>query len=136
MAWVESDRVNIRLYLGFSALFLQANPRLESAITASQAIVDGGTRPDNSTETLARSIITELQGVDTKLDNLDPLMGGTKVDEAEVDAARETARLCAKGRRYVHRLARIFDTAPIADVFSSAAIGSEFSEAGARRMYG
>jgi hypothetical protein len=120
-AYAESDRVQIRQYLGYSAIFLQADPRLESAITASLAVADGGTRPDNSTQTLVLGIVTKLQATDTAIDALDALQGGTSVDggDVEVDAARELARLRSKGRQYVYRLARIFDTEPIADVFGA-----------------
>ena len=54
MAWTEADRVAIRSYLGFADLFLQADPRLESAITSLQARVEGGTRPDVSAEAQVR----------------------------------------------------------------------------------
>ena len=120
MAYIESDRVAIREYLGFSALFLQADPRLESAITISQAIVDGGTRPDNSTELRAKAIIVSLQAIDQALNDMTGTYGATAVDEIKVDTARETARLRMHGRMYVHRLARIFDTFPRSDIFSSA----------------
>lgn len=121
MAYTESDRVQIRNYLGFASLYLQADPRLESAITASQATSDtGGTRPDNSTELFAKALVVKLQAIDTALDDMTGTFGATKVDEISVDTARETARLRMHGRMYVHRLARIFDTFPHSDIFSSA----------------
>ena len=60
MAWAEADRAVIRHYLGFSALFLQADPRLEAAIGAVQSLADGGTRPDNSTELQIRGWLAKL----------------------------------------------------------------------------
>ena len=50
----ELDRTWIRHFAGFSAIFLQAYPRLEAAITASQSIADGGSRPDSSGENMVK----------------------------------------------------------------------------------
>ena len=126
-AFLESDRVQIRQYLGYSGLWLQADPRLESAITNIQAISDGGTRPDNSTQVLALAIVATLQGIDTRLSRLAGQVGTTAITaggagggSARIDTVRETARLNSEGRKYVHRLARILDTEPRADVFSAA----------------
>jgi hypothetical protein len=116
----ESDRVQIRLYLGYSGTYLQADPRLESAIKNVQSIADGGTRPDSSTETLVRGIISSLQNIDTQITILASQQGAGAVGSIRVDAARETARLRMVGRQYVHRLARVFDTQPHSDIFSSA----------------
>src|SRR6185312_3737480 len=55
--YLEQDRVWIRHYVGFGAIYLQAEPRLESAITATQSIADGGSRPDSSTENYIKSLI-------------------------------------------------------------------------------
>lgn len=121
MALVESDRVQIRQYLGFGSLWLQLDPRLESAITAIQSTADGGTRPDSSTETQAKALLTKLQGIDTNLDNLANQQGAQEVDGGtKLNQAKEMARLRAMGRMYVHRLARIFDTFPRSDVYSAA----------------
>ena len=123
-AFLESDRVQIRQYLGYSGLWLQADPRLESAITNIQAVADGGTRPDNSTQVLALAIVTTLQGIDARLGRLAGQVGTTSIgagsSSAKIDTVRETARLNSEGRKYVHRLARILDTEPRADVFSAA----------------
>lgn len=94
MAWTEADRVQIRGYLGYSSQFLQADPRLENAMTNAQAIADGGTRPNPSpsaAETQVRLIIANLQSIDTFMLNLGQFAGATKVDggEAMIDAARE-----------------------------------------------
>lgn len=121
MAFIESDRVQIRIYMGYSALWLQLDPRLESAITNVQAIVDGGTRPDNSTELAIKSVITKLQLIDSQIDLLAQHQGATRADQdVSIDDARELSRLRSVGRQYVHRLSRFFDSAPRADVFSQA----------------
>lgn len=124
MAFAESDRVQIRLYLGYPQIWLQADPRLESAITNIQSISDGGTRPNPSpsaAEVQALSLVTQLQGVDTALTALNGLVGVTEATgDAKLDTAREDARLRAAGRMLVNRLSAIFDTVPGRDVFSVA----------------
>lgn len=138
MAWTEADRVQVRMFLGYSDQFLQADPRLENALTNVQCISDGGTRPNPSpsaAEAQARAILTNLQSIDTFMLNLGQFAGATSVDagDAKVDAAREDARLRALGRMYVHRLARVFDTLPISDIYSTAPEGDEWRR---RAAYG
>jgi len=57
MAFSETDRTWIRRYLGYSGIWLQAEPRLENAITAVQSLADNGTRPDASTENNVKGIV-------------------------------------------------------------------------------
>lgn len=117
--FTESDRVSLRGYLGYSALFLQADPRLELAITTVQSIADGGTRPDSTTETAIKAIVTQLQTLETRLSDLWIQMQATAVDEVKVSPLRGMMGLRMEGRRLVHKLARHLDTAPRSDVFSS-----------------
>lgn len=120
MAWTESDRVQMRHFLGYSATFTQVDPRLESAITSTQSIVDGGQRPDSSTETAMRGVIADLQSIEAKLRTLWPLMHGLAVDETRADPVRGAMMLRSEGWRLACSLARFLDTRPIANVFSSA----------------
>lgn len=125
MAFSEEDRVQIRLYVGASALFLQAWPALENAITTVQSIAEGGTRPDDSTETLVKGLVTKLQAVDTRLEELQTEMEAGKVDELGVDPARATAVVKMNGRILVGRLCRTLGLkGPLADVFSPQSINS------------
>ena len=125
MAFVEQDRAYIRNYLGYAGIFLQADPRLESAISNIQAVssVDpvavGGTRPDQSSENLARNIVAKLVAIDAALDALDAFEGVEKVDDGSFNMVREDARLRRKGRMYVYRLAKLLDTEPRGDVFGT-----------------
>lgn len=118
-AFTEAERVTIRGYLGYSGLWLQADPRLENAITVVQAIANGGTRPDDSTEVAIRTLLTSLQTIDARLSDLWDQAHARGVDEVRVNPARGAAILRMEGRRLVHRLARHLDTQPRADVFSS-----------------
>lgn len=63
MAYSETDRVWIRHFLGFSAIFTQADPRLENAILATQSITENGTRPDASTENYIKGVIYGIAAV-------------------------------------------------------------------------
>jgi hypothetical protein len=57
------DRVYIRRYVGYGAIFLQAEPRLENAITATQSTADLGTRPDASTENNIKGLLYGIAAV-------------------------------------------------------------------------
>jgi hypothetical protein len=63
VAYSEVDRVWIRHFLGFSAIFTQADPRLENAVTATQSLADGGVRPDASTENYIKAVIYGVAAV-------------------------------------------------------------------------
>src|ERR1700691_4744565 len=112
MAWTEADRAVIRSYLGFPALFLQADPRLESARESGQSEGDGGTLPDNSTELQIRGWLTQLTAIEARLESLWDEAEALKVDELGVDPMRALALLRSEGRRLVGRIARALGTSP------------------------
>lgn len=120
MAWTEADRATLRSYLGFPALFLQADPRLEAAMTAVLAQADHGTRPDDSTELQIRGWLAQLAKIESRLQDLWDEAEALKVDELGIDPMRALALLRAEGRRIVGRIARALGTAPRHDVFSGA----------------
>lgn len=135
MAFTETDRVAIRGYLGYPQIWLQADPRLESAMTNIQSISDGGTRPNPSpsaAEVAAKALVTNLQAIDASLLNLSTFNGGTVVDEVQADFAREDLRLRQMGRMFCSRLADIFDTQVAKDVFSASPPADEFRGPGMR----
>jgi hypothetical protein len=125
MAWSEADRATLRHYLGFPALFDQAEPRLENAIRSVQAEADGGTRPDNSTETQIRGWLAQLARVEARLEEVWDEAEALKVDELGIDPARALALLRSEGRRVVGNLARALGTVPRHDVFSSPAFSAD-----------
>ena len=119
MAIDEAFRVQIRTYLGYAEMWLQADPRLESAITQIQSRANGGDRPDDSAENQLRLLIQKCQDVDQKLDALDDMQGIGRMDDASFNPVREDARLRRKGRMYVYRMAKLLDTEPRGDVFGT-----------------
>lgn len=149
MAYSEEDRTWIRHFLGFSAIFIQADLRLENAIQASQSVADGGSRPDSSGENHVKGLIYGFAAVTTGAGGITPggapqngvqntpaLLGlieverqlqfiwpaaiAAKVDEVDVDVARGGAILRREGRRLVAGIAKILSTAPRHDVFGIA----------------
>lgn len=117
----ESDRVQIRRWLGFSATFTQADPRLENAITNIQSLSDEGTRPDDTSVKVVLSYISTLAGIESqwlKLTTEGGMQAG-KVDELGVDPLRGLQGLKQVGRMYVGYIADVLDTRPRRDVFSA-----------------
>ncbi len=136
MSYSEQDRVYVRHFLGFAAVFAQADPRLENSITAVQSLADGGSRPDSSTENYVKSLVygnaavsgaqpvlngtaqntvfavPSMRGllqIEQNIETLDAFMGALESDsgEAKLDSAREMLRLRAEGRRKVRHMARM-----------------------------
>ena len=119
MAFTEADRVQIRQYVGWSAIFLQYQPLLESAITTVQAKADGGSRDDNSTELLIKGLIVQLQAIDAKILNTDCL-GTNQVGNIQQDNIRALMIDRQNGRMLVGRLCTVLSLeGPLSDCFSS-----------------
>jgi|ERR1041385_3464732 hypothetical protein len=117
--FAESDRVKIRKWLGFSAIFLQADPVLENAITSVQAIADGGSRPNDSTVVAIKDYLTKLDSIESQwmLLTTEGGMQGGQVDELKIDPLRGLQGLCKIGRMYVGFIADALATRPHRDVF-------------------
>lgn len=141
------DRTYIRHFLGFSAVFKQADLRAETAITAIQSVADGGSQPDSSSENFIKGLIYGTNAVTATLPTPGPTAQNVTftqpatqgllaieqkfqmlwdiafVQEADqrdavIDAARGVAVLRKEGRRLVSHLARMLATSPRADVFA------------------
>ena len=152
MAYTEQDRTLIRHYAGYGAIFLQAEPRLENAITATQSQAEGGARPDSSTENFIKGLIygvaavagvagvtpggtsqtattfaqpgqRGLLTVEANIAGLDVQRGALQASRVRIDSARETIRLRMEGRRLAHSLARMLGMKGVrADIFRSAPV--------------
>lgn len=118
MAFTEAERVQIRRYLGFSAIYLQAEPRLENAITAVQAVAEGGTRPDNTTELAIRALLAKLVNIDERIDGILECLGTVQVNKIQVDNARALLVLRSQGYIYVGYLTDALATRPVRNVFA------------------
>lgn len=138
MAYVEQDRVYLRAFLGFGGIFLQADPRLENAITASQSQADGGSRPDSSTENFIKAriygqaavvgppAIPALRGllqIEANIASLDGQAGARRAGKVDLDSFREMIRLRREGRRMAASIAYQLGMRGVrADVFSAAPV--------------
>lgn len=152
MAYSEQDRAYVRHFVGYGAIFLQAEPRLENAITATQSVADGGGRPDSTTENFVKGVIygtTALPGVavtpgptaqniqfaappsqglltiEQLLSNLWPIAFAINADngEARIDTFRAMVQLRGEGRRLAHSLARMLGMRGVrADMFAPAPV--------------
>lgn len=119
MAFVEADRVSIRRWLGYSAMYASRDPILESAITSAQSVADGGSRPDDSTEEAIQAYLAELSTLETRWKEYYEQMLAHKVDELVVDPLRGLAGLKQIGRMYVGHLSDALSTPVKRDVFSA-----------------
>jgi len=121
MAYTESNRVDIRKYLGAGSVFLQLFPKLENAITASQSTADGGVQLDDSVETLVLSLITKLDAIELKLENLHCQVQVVSANKNEIvlNTAQGIFLLKSEGRRQIGVLSRVIACSPLYDYFSS-----------------
>ncbi|SRR6266404_4020015 len=149
MAYTETDRAWIRRYMGTGAIFLQAVPLIESAVSATQSIAENGSRPDSSEENHIKGIVygfAAVVGVDgvpqggavqnvafstpairglitieASIAQQDIFLGTLEaVGEAKLDAFREMIRLRSEGKRLAYSLAhKLGMKRPISNVFAS-----------------
>ena len=128
MAFTESDRVQIRKYMGTGSIFLQLYPILENAISAVQALADGGSRPDNSTELEIRVQLANIVNIETKItclyDQLEIITAGQ--EKVEINATRALYVLKNEGRRFIGNLSRLLACAPMFDYFSPQMSSTEY----------
>lgn len=121
MAFTEPEKVSIRHFMGSGALFYGLYPLLESAMVTVQAVADGGSQPDTSTETAIRSTLTNCVAIETQLSKLWSFMLVGTADEAKIDAPRAMAALRMEGRRLSGHLARYLGfKAVLTDIWAGA----------------
>lgn len=125
MAFTTTERVQIRRYMGASALYQNLDTRLESAIDAIEA--------DATQETEVRgTLLAELILIDAAIKKARSAAIASAADGVSVDAYRGVIMLCREGRMYAQRLARIlgFDE-PRGDAFGTTG-GGAFQRMGLR----
>ena len=101
MAFTATERTTIRMYLGWSARFLQFDDALERAMDAV------GANPDTSTQTQIQGFLTEAARIDTAITAAEARLKAAKVGSIELNAA-EIEQLRGRGRQNVARIARAF----------------------------
>lgn len=114
-AYTQSDRQRIRQWLGYSGVVYQ---NLEAAISATQAVADGGSLQDSTTQTAVQGWLTQLDAVLVAIQGLRTQAQVLRAEEATLDAYRGIATLEKEGRLYVGFLADALCCKPARDVFS------------------
>lgn len=109
MALTNSQKADIRLYLGWSARFLQVDSQLEGAIAAVQN--------DAAHEAQLTALLVEVANIDTKLKAAYPRLQASKVGSIELNSG-EIGMLRSEGRRFVGRMASVLGVDVRNDVFS------------------
>jgi hypothetical protein len=115
VAFTETQKVEIRLYLGFPDVFQAGNPRLESAFDVI------GARPE--TQAMVEAIMARIaDAITAAFDTSTASAGGIKrVDEIEFFGTDEgkTAEdhAIGNGRRAVNQLSIIFGIPIVNDIF-------------------
>lgn len=127
VAWSESEKADIRAYLGFPALFHQFEPRLENAIRSVQSVADGGVLNDGgATQERMRDVLSQLAEVDCRLRKTQIYGQALSVDgnDIKVDYIRAGIWLRMEGRRLITQLAIPLGTTPIKDYYTGLPINN------------
>src|ERR1700677_687396 len=119
MAFSTQDRVNVRHFMGFGAIFRQADLRIENALTAVQSISDGGSQPDSTSENAVRAIVSDLLEVECLLKAQWKSFSVNQVSKVRMDAIRAMGALRMEGRRLVTSLSSVLATSPRRDAFAA-----------------
>lgn len=127
-AWNETERANIRAYLGFPSLFHQQEPRLENAIRSVQSIADGGVLESSATQDRMRLVLAQLDYIDCRLTKTQTFAQAQSVDgdDIKVDFIRANFMLRMEGRRLINQLAIPLGTRPFRDYYSGAQLNDSF----------
>lgn len=112
MAFTNAQKVNIRFYLGYPQVYLQSNPRLESAI-----IVVGN---DSDASTMVTDILASLVATNVNLTDVQDTVGLKRAEDIEWHAGMERMKsLRSEGRRYCSQLSALFGVPVASDVFGT-----------------
>ncbi len=110
MAFSEAEKVQIRRYLGGTLLYIDQNPRLESAISTVETLT--------ATEDYIRDdLLVQLAAIDVDLTSQHNKFIALSADEVKVDAVRAMYALRDEGWRVVGLLADAFGLSPFRNVY-------------------
>lgn len=114
MAFTETQRASIRMYLGFQSRYYSTDTILEHSMDAIGATAEAQARAEGE--------LTALADIDSRLSGS---YGRLKAEQLEdgvrLPGAMEIGMLRSEGRRHVGRLSVIFGVSPKHDVFSGSA---------------
>ena len=110
MALTETQKIEVRTYLGWSDRFHQTDSRLEQALAAIDM------RPDS--ELKVESLLASIADIETKLTDAHGRLKARNVGSIALEAEIELGALRSEGRRFVGRLAILLGVECRHDVFS------------------
>ncbi len=122
----NGQRMQIRLYLGWSERFHQTDSQLEQAMNA----LDSSQSTD--AEALILTVIMALIDIDTRLVDALRRLKATQVASITLPGPMEIAMLRSEGRRLVGRIASLLGVEVRHDVFSGS---GPMARAGVHGMY-
>ena len=123
MALTEPERVQVRLYMGWSARFFQFDSELEQAMNALDS------KPD--TEQLVRDLIAECQRIDAAITTAENRFKAAAVGSIKLTLGNELALLRSRGRQFTGRLSATLGVEVRHDVWSGTAPGHRATRWGA-----
>lgn len=110
MAFTETQKVEIRTWLGWSERFHQENTALEMAMSAVGQIAEAQAKVEE--------ILTKLDSIETAITSALGRLKALKVGSIGLPGEKEIAVLRQEGRRWVGKLADRFGVDVEDDVFS------------------
>jgi hypothetical protein len=110
MAFTETQRAQVRLYLGWPARFWQMNSRLEQAMNAMATHAEE--------ETICTGLLTSLAAIDTAITASYTRMKAAAVGDITLRGSGELMDLRSEGRRLSGRLAATLGVDVQHDVWS------------------
>lgn len=117
--FTDSQKNQIRRWLGYSRIYVQLYPKLENAMIAVQAISDGGSQPDDSAVLLIQGWLTNLNTLETQelsyVTQAQVFEAGT--DNVKIDVSHGIYNLRKIMKRYIGHISDTLSTKPFRDVF-------------------
>lgn len=118
MAFTQSQRNAIRIYLGGPLYGTQVDPRVENAIAAVESLADA------DLEARVATILTSLATIDEQLLASRSRFKFKRVEDVEFNIGGEVGSLSALGTLFVERLSTIFGLPVIKNPYRGAPNGS------------
>jgi hypothetical protein len=115
MAFSETEKANVRRYLGASRFHITSDPRLESAITTAESHA--------ATETLIRDTLTALATVQTQLDECVAAAMALNDGDTRIDFGYRYQFAIHRGRMLVGVISDALEFQPYRDVWTAPKLG-------------
>ena len=135
MALTETERAQIRMYLGWSARFHQEDVALEQAMNAVDTKADTLALIQNAIDGDPPGLIAAMEDVDAKIITAHGRLKADTVGSIELNR-EELRQLYREGKRLTSRLARMLGVEVISDMWSGRLPKVRSSHAGNYQAHG